>query len=129
MVESGRFPWSNGTFPAMTEPVASYSNVTWCGNFGEYGYLTRLRAGAVSGLGGACLPMNAFLLLQGLETLGLYAWIAYVADALAVARYLEAHPKVALRPLRSGPPPSHEHYERAKNLPKGPGAVFSFGEG
>jgi O-acetylhomoserine (thiol)-lyase len=125
IVESGRFDWANGHFPLMTEPVASYGGLTWWGNFAEYGFLTRLRAEQLRDVGATMSPFNAFLFLLGLETLPL-RMEAHVANARAVAEFLEAHPAVtwvAYAGLASSP--WHERAQRY--LPAGPGAVFSFG--
>ncbi len=125
IVDSGRFDWTNGTFPQMTEPVASYGGLSWWGNFAEYAFCTRLRAEQLRDLGPALSPFNAFLLLQGLETLA-QRMDDHLANARAVAEHLDAHPGVAW--VRWAGLASHEHYERAQRyLPKGPGAVFAFG--
>ena len=70
VVESGRFDWANGRFPRMTEPVASYGGLRFWDNFGEYGFCTQLRVEQLRDFGTCLAPLNAFLLLQGLETLG-----------------------------------------------------------
>jgi O-acetylhomoserine (thiol)-lyase len=125
VVDSGRFDWSNGMFPAMTEPVASYGGLSWWGNFAEYAFCTRLRAEQLRDLGPTLSPFNAFLLLQGLETLA-PRMEDHVANARAVAEFLAGHPGVAW--VRWAGLPNHEHHERAQRyLPKGPGAVFAFG--
>jgi O-acetylhomoserine (thiol)-lyase len=125
VVDSGRFDWSNGMFPAMTEPVASYGGLSWWGNFAEYAFCTRLRAEQLRDLGPTLSPFNAFLLLQGLETLA-PRMEDHVANARAVAEFLAGHPGVAW--VRWAGLPDHEHHERAQRyLPKGPGAVFAFG--
>jgi len=125
IVDSGRFDWTNGNFPQMTEPVASYGGLTWWGNFAEYAFCTRLRAEQLRDLGPALSPFNAFLLLQGVETLP-QRMDDHLANTRVVAEFLEAHPGVAW--LRWAGLPSHEHHERAlRYLPKGPGAVFAFG--
>ena len=99
VVESGRFDWSNGRFPLMTEPVPSYGALTWWGNFGEYGWLTRLRSEQLRDVGATLSPFNAFLLLQGLETLAL-RMDAHVSNAQRVAEFLVAHPAVDVGRLR-----------------------------
>ena len=125
IVDSGRFDWTNGNFPQMTEPVASYGGLSWWGNFAEYAFCTRLRAEQLRDLGPALSPFNAFLLLQGLETLA-QRMDDHLANARAVAEFLAAHPGVAW--VRWAGLPSHEHHDRAQRyLPKGPGAVFAFG--
>lgn len=125
VVESGRFDWGNGRFPHMTEPVASYGGVRWWENFGEYGFLTKLRSEQLRDIGPALSPQAAFQLLQGVETLP-QRMDAHVANARAVAEWLEADPRVGY--VSWAGLPSHPHHERAaRYLPAGPGAVFSFG--
>jgi len=125
VVESGRFDWANGSFPLMTEPVASYGDLSWWGNFAEYGFLTRLRAEQLRDVGATMTPFNAFLFLLGLETLPL-RMAAHVENAAVVARFLEEHPAVAWVAY-SGLPSSPWHELAQRYLPLGPGAVFSFG--
>ncbi len=125
LVESGRFDWANGRFPRMTEPIPSYGGLTWAGNFGIYGWLTQVRSEQLRDIGPALTPMAAFLLLQGIETLP-QRMSAHVANAAAVAAWLEADPRVSY--VRYAGLPSHPHHDRAQRyLPEGPGAVFSFG--
>ena len=90
VVESGRFPWDSGRFPLMTEPVASYGGISWWGNFGEYGFLTRLRSEQLRDVGATMTPFNAFLFLMGLETLAL-RMRQHVENAVAVAEFLVDH--------------------------------------
>lgn len=125
IVESGRFDWSSGRFPRMTEPVASYGGLRFWDNFGEYGFCTQLRVEQLRDFGTSLAPLNAFLLLQGLETLAL-RMDAHVANAQALAEYLSRHPAVSWVSY-SGLPDSPYHGLAARYLPRGPGAVFSFG--
>ncbi|WP_298589779.1 O-acetylhomoserine aminocarboxypropyltransferase/cysteine synthase family protein [uncultured Kocuria sp.] len=125
VVESGRFDWANGNFPSMTEPVPTYNDVTWWGNFGEYGFLTRLRTEQLRDIGPALAPQSAWNLLQGVETLP-QRMDAHLANAQVVARWLEEDPRVSY--VNYAGLPSHPHHDRArKYLPLGPGAVFAFG--
>ena len=125
VVESGRFDWANGKFPSMTEPVPSYGNVRWWDNFGEYGFLTKLRSEQLRDIGPALSPQAAFQLLQGVETLP-HRMDAHLANARAVAEWLEGDPRVSW--VNWAGLPSHAHHERAQRyLPLGPGAVFAFG--
>jgi O-acetylhomoserine (thiol)-lyase len=125
VVESGRFPWGNGRFPQMTEPVPSYGGLSWWGNFQEFGFLTKLRAEQLRDVGASLSPHSAFLLLQGVETLP-QRMEAHVGNARAVAEWLHADPRVSY--VRWAGLPDHPHHGRAaRYLPLGPGAVFSFG--
>ncbi len=125
IIESGRFDWSQGRFPHMTEPVPSYGGLRFWENFGEYAFCTKLRVEQLRDIGACISPFNSFLLLQGVETLPL-RMDRHVQNALTVARHLEGHPKVAwvkYAGLESSP-----HHELAlRYLPRGPGAVFAFG--
>src|SRR5690554_3424398 len=94
VVESGRFDWGNGKFPHMTEPVPSYGGVRWWENFGEYGFLTKLRSEQLRDIGPALSAQSAFNLLQGVETLA-HRMDAHLANARRVAQWLEADPRVS----------------------------------
>jgi O-acetylhomoserine (thiol)-lyase len=123
--ESGRFPWGNGRFPQMTEPIPSYGNLTWWGNFQEYGFLTKLRSEQLRDIGATLSPHSAFLLLQGVETLP-QRMRAHVANARRVAEWLDADDRVDW--VRYAGLPDHPHHARAQRyLPEGPGSVFAFG--
>jgi O-acetylhomoserine (thiol)-lyase len=124
VVESGRFDWHSPKFPLFAEPVPSYGGLQWSGNFGEYAFLTRLRAEQLRDIGPALAPHSAFLLAQGVETLP-YRIQAHIDNARVVAEWLDADPRIE-RVFWAGLP-DHPHFERAaKYLPKGPGSVFSF---
>src|SRR5580658_8916738 len=125
VVESGRFNWANGRFPRMTEPVPSYGGLRYWDNFAEYGFCTQLRVEQLRDFGPSLAPFNAFLLLQGLETLSL-RMDAHVANALGLAEYLSNHPAVAWVSY-AGLSTSPFHDLAQRYLPRGPGAVFSFG--
>jgi O-acetylhomoserine (thiol)-lyase len=125
VVDSGRFDWGNGNFPRMTEPVPSYGGLRFWDNFGEYGFCTQLRVEQLRDFGTCLAPVNAFLFLQGLETLSL-RMDAHVANAEAVAKYLIGHPAVAWVAY-AGLPDSPYHDLARRYLPRGPGAVFAFG--
>jgi O-acetylhomoserine (thiol)-lyase len=125
VVDSGTFPWDNGKFPSMTEPVASYGDLQWWGNFAEYGFLTKLRSEQLRDIGATLSAHSAFLLLQGVETLP-QRMREHAANAREVAQWLDADPRVAW--VRYAGLPSHPHHERAaRYVPEGPGAVFAFG--
>lgn len=125
VVESGRFNWGNGKFPSMTEPVASYNGVSWWGNFGEYGFLTKLRSEQLRDIGPSLTPQAAWNLLQGVETLP-QRMDAHVANAQEVVQWLNSDPRVAY--VNYAGLEDHPHYQRAKKyLPHGVGSVFAFG--
>jgi O-acetylhomoserine (thiol)-lyase len=124
VVESGRFHWANEHFPLFDQPVPSYGGLNWHGNFGEYAFLTRLRAEQLRDIGPALSPHSAWLLAQGVETLP-FRLQAHVDNARVVAEWLDADPRV--ESVFWAGLPAHPHFERAnKYLPKGPGSVFSF---
>ena len=105
--------------------VASYGGVRWWENFGEYGFLTKLRSEQLRDIGPALSPQSAFQLLQGVETLP-QRLDAHLANARTVAEWLEADSRVSY--VNWAGLPSHPHHERAQHyLPLGPGAVFAFG--
>ncbi len=125
VVESGRFDWGCGRFDQMTEPAAGYNDLRFWENFGEYAFCTKLRAEQLRDVGASLSPFNAFLLLQGLETLP-QRMDEHVANAQAVAEFLDAHPLVnwvAYAGLASSP----YHDLARRYMPRGPGAVFTFG--
>jgi len=114
-----------GRFPRFTEPVASYGGLRFWENFGEYAFCTKVRVEQLRDMGGALSPFSAFLLLSGLETLAL-RMETHVANAAVVARWLAEHPAVSW--VRYAGLPDSPSYDLAQRyLPKGPGAVFSFG--
>ncbi len=124
-IESGRFNWANGRFPRMTEPVPSYGGLRFWDNFGEYGFCTQLRVEQLRDFGACLAPLNAFLLLQGLETLAM-RMDAHVANAMGLAEYLAGHPAVAWVSY-AGLPSSPYHLLAQRYLPSGAGSVFAFG--
>jgi O-acetylhomoserine (thiol)-lyase len=124
VVESGAFDWSNGRFPVIAEPSPAYHGLQFHETFGTFGYLMKLRAETLRDLGGALSPFNAFLFLQGLETLSL-RMERHVENARAVAEFLESH-ELASNVTHPGLPDSRYRPLVAKYLPGGAGAVFSF---
>ncbi|MFF2372580.1 O-acetylhomoserine aminocarboxypropyltransferase/cysteine synthase family protein [Agromyces sp. NPDC058110] len=124
VVESGRFHWHSEKFPLFGQPVPSYGGLEWSGNFGEYAFLTRLRAEQLRDIGPALAPHSAFLLAQGVETLP-YRIQAHIDNARAVAEWLESDARI--ENVWWAGLANHPHHDRAqKYLPKGPGSVFSF---
>jgi len=125
VIESGRFHWANERFPLFDTEVAHYGGLNWHGNFGEYAFLTRLRAEQLRDIGPVLAPHSAWLLAQGVETLP-YRMQAHVDNARTVAEWLEADDRIEF--VNWAGLPSHPHFERAqKYFPQGPGSVFSFG--
>src|SRR6266704_2256896 len=93
VVEAGTFNWANGRYGIVADPSPAYHGLAFHDTFGMYGYLMKLRAESLRDLGGCMSPFNAFLFLQGLETLPLRLE-RHVQNALGVARLLEQHPAV-----------------------------------
>jgi O-acetylhomoserine (thiol)-lyase len=123
--ESGRFDWSGERFPLFEQSIPSYGGLQWHGNFGEYAFLTRLRAEQLRDMGPSLAPHSAFLLALGVETLP-FRMDAHVANARTVAEWLQGDDRVEF--VTWAGLPDHPHHERAKKyLPKGPGSVFGFG--
>ena len=124
VAESGRFDWANGKFPSVAEPSPAYHGLAFPATFGEYGFSMKLRAETLRDLGAAMSPFNAFLFLQGLETLPL-RMERHTANALRVAEFLAGRPEVA-SVAHPGLASSRYAPLVRKYLPKGAGAVFSF---
>jgi len=126
VVEAGRFDWTaSGRFPRFTEPVSTYNNLRWHDNFGEYAFCTALRSEQLRDVGACLSPFNAFMLLQGIETLP-QRMVAHVENAQAVAQWLNDDPRiswVAHADLKDSP----YHSLAQKYLPLGAGAIFTFG--
>lgn len=93
LVESGRFPWDNGKFPGMTEPSPGYHGVKFYETFGDFGFTMRARMETLRVYGAALAPASAWQILQGIETLPL-RMERHCTNALKVAEFLRAHPKV-----------------------------------
>ncbi len=123
LVESGRFDWSG--FPTIAAPSPSYHGLRFYETFGHYGYLMKARAETVRDTGACLSPTNAFLLIQGLETLSV-RMERHVANARAVAEFLRDDPRVAWVEY-AGLPEHPQHALAAKYMGGRPGAVFSFG--
>ena len=124
VVDSGQFNWSNGRFPVVAEPSPAYHGLQFHETFGTYGYLMKLRAETLRDLGAAMSPFNAFLFLQGIETLSL-RMARHVENASAVASFLASH-DLASNVTYPGLPNSPYKRLVEKYLPRGTGAVFSF---
>jgi len=125
IVDGGRFDWTNGRFPALSEPDPSYHGINFAETFGPLAYIIKTRVHVLRDFGGALSPFNSFLFLQGLETLHL-RMERHSENALQVARFLAEHPLVSW--VSYPGLPGHPSYELArKYLPKGAGSIFSFG--
>ncbi len=125
IVESGKFPWDNGKFPEMTEPSRGYHGVRFYETFGDFGFITKCRLETLRTLGPSLSPFNAFLFLQGLETLHV-RMERHVENAVAVAEHLQQHKAISW--VKYAGLPDNPYYELAqKYLPKGAGAILTFG--
>jgi len=123
LLDSGKFDFSR--YPTIAAPSPAYHDLRFFDTFGHYGFLMKARAETLRDTGACISPFNAFLLIQGLETLSL-RMERQSASALRVARFLEGHKAVAWVAY-SGLPSHPDHALAEKYLPKGAGAVFSFG--
>lgn len=128
MVDSCAFEWNNGKFPELTEPNPSYHGMKFYEHFsgvGNVSYILKARVTLLRDMGACLSPFNAFLLLQGLETIHLRV-PRHCENAQAVAEHLEAHDAVEW--VNFPGLKSHPDYERAqKYLPDGQGAILTFG--
>lgn len=127
IVDSGKFPWAeNGErFKRLNEPDVSYHGVVYTKEMGEAAYITRARVVPLRNMGAALSPMNSFLILQGIETLHLRMERA-CDNALAVARYLKDHPKVAW--VNCAALPDHPDHALLQKYMKGKSpSILSFG--
>jgi O-acetylhomoserine (thiol)-lyase len=129
IVESGKFPWGDQAvrerFPGMHEPSRGYHGVRFFETFGDFAFTMKARMEVLRTFGAALAPINAWLLLQGLETLHL-RMERHCSNALAVAKFLQSHPAVSWVsfPGLAG----NRYYDLAKKyLPKGAGAIMTFG--
>lgn len=126
IVDSGKFDWvTSGKFPQLTEPDASYHGIRFIDAAGAAAYATRIRAILLRDTGAAISPFNAFILLQGLETLSLRVE-RHVENALKVVQYLNNHPQVEKvhHPSVSTDPEQQKLYK--KYFPNGGGSIFTF---
>jgi O-acetylhomoserine (thiol)-lyase len=127
IVDSGTFPWAEHKerFPVFSQPEPSYHGVVYTETFGPAAFIARARTVPLRNTGSALSPMNAFLLLQGLETLAL-RMERHVENALKVAHYLQDHPQVAW--VSYAGLPDHPHHALAHKYMGGkPSAILSFG--
>jgi len=125
IVDAGKFDWASGRFSEFTEPDPSYHGLSYAEAFGPLAFILKARVQGLRDTGAALSPFNAFLLLQGIETLHLRLE-RHSSNALAVAKHLEAHPAVAW--VNYPGLESSKFYTRAqKYLPNGQGALVTFG--
>ena len=125
IVASGKFDWTNGRYPDLTEPDPSYHGVKYVESFGELAYIIKARTQFLRDMGSCMSPFNAFLFLQGLETLHL-RMPRHSENALKLAQWLEKQPEVTW--VNYPGLKSHPDYKLAqKYLPKGQGAIIGFG--
>ncbi|MCL5780151.1 MAG: homocysteine synthase [Firmicutes bacterium] len=126
IIDSGKFDWTqNDKFPGLTKPDPSYHGITYAKDIGLAAYIVKARVQLLRDMGACISPFNAFLLLQGIETLAL-RMERHVSNAQKVAEFLEGHPNVnwVSYPGLKG----HPSYELGKKyLPKGAGAILTFG--
>ncbi len=128
IVDSGKFDWTNGKFPLIADPDPSYHGLNFVEALkplGNIAYIIKARVTLLRDLGPAMSPFNAFLFLQGLETLHL-RMPRHSENALKIAQYLEKHPKVSWVNY-PGLDSSSEKAKSKKYLPKGAGAIIGFG--
>ena len=130
IVDGGNYNWGNGKFPAFSQPSESYHGLVFSdvfgvnGPFGNIQFIIRARVEGLRDFGPAISPFNSFLLIQGLETLSLRVQ-RHVENALELAKWLEAHPKV--KSVNYPGLPSSPYHELAKKyLKRGFGGVLSF---
>jgi len=124
VIDSGKFDYSGGKFPLMSEPDPSYHNLRFS-DLGAPAYILRLRTQVLRDMGACLAPFHSFLFVRGLETLHL-RMERHCRNALAVAKFLEAHERVSWVSY-PGLPSHHDHALAAKYMPKGAGAIMCFG--
>ena len=125
VIDSGKFDWANGKYPELTEPDPSYHGLKYVESFGNLAYIIKARVQFLRDMGGCMSPFNAFLFLQGLETIHLRV-PRHCSNTLALAKWLEGHKAVEW--VNYPGLKSHPNYKLAmKYLPKGQGAILGFG--
>ena len=126
IVDGGNFDWgASDKYPTITEPYAPFSGMNIWEEFGPSAFAMRIRAEAMRDFGATMSPMNAFLLLQGIETLSL-RMDKHLSNTKAMLDYLTSHKQVTW--VNHPDLPSHSSHELAKKyLPKGAGSIISFG--
>ncbi|MDJ0780085.1 MAG: O-acetylhomoserine aminocarboxypropyltransferase/cysteine synthase [Gammaproteobacteria bacterium] len=125
MIESGKFDWGNGNFPGMVEPSSGYHGIRFYETFGDFGFTMKARCETLRTLGQAMSPFNAFMLLQGVETLPV-RMDRHCANAVGVAGFLREHPAVTWVNYAGLEDNPYQPLVK-KYLPKGAGSILSFG--
>ena len=125
IVDSGRYDWERGLFPGVTEPSPGYRGMRFYETFGNFAFITKARVETMRDFGPVLSPFNAFLLMQGLETLSL-RMARHVENARALAAFLRQHPRVR---FVNYPDDADSPYAASaqRYLPLGPGAILAFG--
>ena len=125
IVDGGKFDWKqNDKFPTLAKPDPSYHGIVFADAVGAAAYVTRIRAVILRDTGAAISPFNAFILLQGVETLSLRVE-RHVENALKVVDFLAKHPKVA-KVNHPALESHHDHQLYKKYFPNGAGSIFTF---
>jgi O-acetylhomoserine (thiol)-lyase len=124
VVESGRFPWGNGKFPGMTEPSPGYHGVKFFETYGDFAFTMRCRMEGLRVFGAALAPIAAWQVLQGVETLPL-RMERHSANALALARFLQADPRVAF--VNYPGLPEHPQHALLRRQMKAGSGLLAFG--
>lgn len=125
IVDSGKFPWDSGRFADFVDPSQGYHGLKFWETFGAMTFIAKCRVDGLRTLGPSASPFNAFLFLQGLETLHLRV-PRHCENAMRVAQFLKAHPKVAWVNY-TGLPEHPSHQLAQKYLRGGFGSIFAFG--
>jgi O-acetylhomoserine (thiol)-lyase len=125
LIDSGTFPWQDGRFPGLVEPSPGYRGLRYAETFGNFAFVMKARVETMRDMGPVMSPFNAFLLLQGIETLSL-RMDRHVENAVALALLLRDHPGVEWVNY-PGLPDSPERERAERYLPLGAGSVLTFG--
>ena len=125
IIESGKFDWANGKFPGMTEPSAGYHGIKFYETFGDFAFTMKARCETLRTLGPAMSPFNAFMLIQGLETLPV-RMDRHCENAIGVATFLQKHPAVSWVNYAGLEDNAYASLVK-KYLPRGAGSILSFG--
>jgi O-acetylhomoserine (thiol)-lyase len=125
LVDSGAFPWAEGRFPGLSEPSPGYRGMRFAETFGNFAFIMKARVETMRDLGPVLSPFNAFMFLQGLETLSL-RMAEHCANARAVAAFLRGHERVSWVSYPDDPDSPYAA-NVARYLPRGQGAILTFG--